>query len=239
MRKTLLLVALLAVSCGTARQAADTYFTIDEMPDLVKCLPAPPEPGSAGFAYDSTRYEWGKLQRLDPERAALADHDAIWTLPDLFTTFNEPFGMELSPEGTPQIWKLLEESINTVSLIRIRPKAHFHRIRPFEYFNEPLLTTWEEAEVRGEGSYPSGHTIRSWAVAMILAEINPDAAEALYARGWIYGDSRVIVGAHWQSDVDNSRVAAAIGYAHLQSSPAFRAQMERAKKEFRRLQRRR
>ncbi len=48
----------------------------------------------------------------------------------------------------------------------------------------------------------------------------------------MYGESRVITGAHWQSDVDASRVVASIGYAKLQSSPEFRAQMEKAKAEF-------
>ena len=49
----------------------------------------------------------------------------------------------------------------------------------------------------------------------------------------MYGESRVIVGAHWQSDIDATRVAASIGYSRLQTSPAFRAQMARAQAEFR------
>ena len=45
----------------------------------------------------------------------------------------------------------------------------------------------------------------------------------------------MIAGAHWQSDVDVSRVAASIAYSRLQTSPAFRAQMAQAQEEFRRL----
>ena len=89
--------------------------------------------------------------------------------------------------------------------------------------------------MRGEGSYPSGHTMRGWSAAMLLAEINPAAANALYARGWMYGESRVIAGAHWQSDVDASRVAASIGVTALHTSPEFLAQMARAQEECRRL----
>ena len=99
-------------------------------------------------------------------------------------------------------------------------------------YDEPLLTRWEEEELRGEGSYPSGHTIRGWAAALILSEINPAAAEALFKRGWQYGESRVIVGAHWQSDVDASRPAASIAYSFLQTSPAYRRQVEKARAEF-------
>ena len=43
----------------------------------------------------------------------------------------------------------------------------------------------------------------------------------------------VISGAHWQSDVDVTHLAASIGYSRLQTSAAFRAQMELAKDEFR------
>ena len=220
------------VSGGTPAEV-QTYFTIDDMPDLVKCLPAPPAWGSSEFAYDSLRYFWGKEQRTDSLRAAQAKSDAVWTLEALFASFNEAFGMTLSPEETPQIWKLLVTGISTTDLIRVRPQAYFHRLRPFEYFNDHLLDPSEEDELSGEGSYPSGHTIRGWSVALLLAEINPDAAGAIYSRGWDYGESRVIVGAHWQSDVDASRAAASIAYGRLHTSRQFREQMERAKTEYR------
>ena len=66
----------------------------------------------------------------------------------------------------------------------------------------------------------------------MLAEVNPAAADTIFARGWMYGESRVIVGAHWQSDVDASRVAASIAYCALHASPEFREQMAKAQAEF-------
>ena len=229
------------LSCGVCLSAQTTpepYLTIDDMPDLVQCLPAPPAPGSAEFALDVQRYEWGKKQRLDPEQAAIAEHDAYWDFDSLAVIFSEPFGMEISPKSTPQIYQLLTRGVATLQLIRVRPKKHFMRQRPFEYFNEHVMNLWEEDDVRGEGSYPSGHTIRGWGAALILSEINPAAANALYHKGWEYGVSRVIVGAHWQSDVDASRPATSIAYSLLQTSPAYRKQVARAKKEFKRLTKR-
>lgn len=238
----LVLSFALSQSCSVGRgvvasegQKVPTYFTIDQMPDLVKCLPAPPAWKSQEFQYDSIRYFWGKALRADSARAAVANSDAVWSLEALLGSFKDQFGLTVSKETTPEIWKLLETSISTIDLIRIRPKAHFLRKRPFEYFNDHILTTWEEDELRGEGSYPSGHTIRGWSAALLLAEINPEAANEIFARGWEYGESRVIVGAHWQSDVDASRAAASIAYDKLQTSPAFRKQMARAVKEFKRL----
>ena len=234
-----MLVMILALaSCATVNKAGSgrtLYFAMDEMPDLVKCLPAPPAFGSQEFAYDSLRYYWGRQQRLNAERAAVADKDAGWQLDSVFATFNGAFGMKISASGTPEIHKLLTDAISTIEQIRVHPKAYYHRQRPFEYFNDHTLTAWEEDALRGEGSYPSGHTIRGWSVALILSEVNPDAAEALYARGWEYGESRVIVGAHWQSDVDASRAAASIAYAKIQTSREYRRQVAKARAEFLRL----
>ena len=228
-------IFLAAGSFFANAQESKTYFDIDEMPDLIKCLPAPPDTVRAEFTNDIIRYFWGKEQRSDKERARMVEHDAQWDLDSLFTTFNDQFGLIISKETTPEIHKLLEKSISTIQLIRVRPKAYYNRKRPFVRFNEHMLTSWEEEELAGNGSYPSGHTIRGWSTALLLSEINPDAANELLARGWEYGDSRVIAGAHWQSDVDAGRHAASIAYAKLQTSPEFREDMDKARNEFVRL----
>ena len=235
-RTFLLSVFVPFLAAATLRaQEYRTYFTIDDMPDIVRCLPAPPDTTGVDFAYDISRYFWGKAQRADAERAAVAVRDATWSIDTVITIFSEPFGHPVTKEETPEIYKLLYEGIATVELIRVRPKAYYHRPRPFVRFHEHTLTVWEEEELSGEGSYPSGHTIRGWSAAILLTEIDPTAAERLFARAWTYGESRVIVGAHWQSDVDASRLAADIGCAYLRSSRAFLFQMARAKAEFARL----
>lgn len=216
-----------------AQDEVQPYFTTEELPDLIKCLPAPPDTIGEHFTHDIMRYMWGKQQRLDPERADMARRDAVWSFEALSAEFSVPFGMTINEEETPEIWKLLVTAITTTDQMRVAPKAFYHRRRPFERFNEHMLTTEEEEYLRGEGSYPSGHTMRGWTAALLLAEVNPEAANEIFARGWAYCESRVIVGAHWQSDVDASRVAASIGYSRLQTSPAFRLQMAKAQAEFR------
>ena len=232
------LLALIYV-CGMAvelcAQKVQPYLSVGELPDLIKCIPAPLAFDSPEFANDVVRYQWGKQQRLNPERAAIAKRDAVWSFEALFAEFSEPFGLQISQLGTPEIWKLLKTSLVTTDQMRVAPKAYYHRLRPFEMYDEHLLSPETENELRGEGSYPSGHTTRGWVTALLLAEIAPGRADTIFARGWMYGESRVIEGAHWQSDVDVSRVAAGIGYAALQTSPAFREQMEAAKAEYARL----
>lgn len=233
MKKFVICIAVLVTTFSAAAQdrTVQPYFTAEEMPDLIKCLPAPPDSLSPAFAYDIMRYMWGKTQRQDSLRADMARRDAVWSYEALLTELSVPFGYSISETATPELWKLLVTSLATTDQMRVAPKAYYHRTRPFARFHEePFLE--DDAPFRNEGSYPSGHTMRSWTAALILAEVNPEAADAIFARAWQCGESRVISGAHWQSDVDATRAAAGIGYSRLQTSDAFRTQMLRAREEF-------
>lgn len=232
MKRNLIIALLFVCGISVAQNEMQPYLTVEQLPNLIKCLPAPPAFDSPEFANDLMRYNWGKQQRLDEARAEIARRDAAWDYDSLFTEFNVPFGLTISKENTPEIYKLLITSLKTTDAMRVAPKAYYHRLRPFELLGDHLLVESEEEFLRGEGSYPSGHTHRGYTCALLLAEINPANADTILARGWIYGESRVIDGAHWQSDVDASRVSAAIGYGALHTSAAFLAQMAAARKEF-------
>ena len=227
----------MCVAIGAYAQEFVPYIPEDQMPDVVACIPAPPSHKSAEFKYDIVRYKWGKQQRKDPARLEMAVRDAIWSVDTTLAILGEPFGLKVSREKTPAIYEVLTRGITTIEIIRFKPKAHYFRIRPFAFFKEPSIFPQDDAWLSTEGSYPSGHTIRAWACALLMAEINPARAEAVFARAWKSGESRVISGCHWQSDVDASRPVASIGYARLQTSAEFRAQMALAQDEFRRLTR--
>ena len=218
-----------------AQESFEPYIPEEQMPDVVECVPAPPQDPSSEFDHDILRYMWGKQQRKDPARLQMAIRDAVWNLDSTLVILGEPFGLKVSKTDTPAIYEVLTRGITTIENIRFKPKAHYFRIRPFAYFKEPSIFPQDDDWLATEGSYPSGHTIRAWACALLMAEINPAAAGAVFARAWASGESRVISGCHWQSDVDASRPVASIGYARLQTSAAFRAQMALAQEEFRRL----
>ena len=223
---------VVAVMTAMSLQAQEKYIELSQMPDLLKIMPAPPASDSPEFAYDIVRYGWGKQQREDSVRLALAIADAEWNdHTKIYAQWQEAFGLEITEKGTPEIWKLLETSMATTDPMRIEVKAFYHRQRPFERFND-TMPTGEEVFLRGEGSYPSGHSLRGWGISLLLAQIAPQRADAIYRRGWDYCNSRVIVGAHWQSDVDASRTVASIGFCALQDSEAFVSQMKKAQAEY-------
>lgn len=228
-----LALSLLSGCVSQSSESPQPYIAEELLPDVVQCVPAPPAFNSPEFEYDYIRYEWGKAQRANPERLAEAVRDAIWSLDTTLAIMSVPFGLKVSAADTPRIYKVLTRGITTIENIRFRPKAYYFRIRPFAYFKEPSIFPEDDDWLATEGSYPSGHTIRAWACALLMAEINPEATEAVFARAWASGESRVIAGCHWQSDVDASRPVASIGYARLQASREFRQDMARAQREFR------
>ncbi len=215
-----------------AQENVTPYIELQQMPRLVKIMPAPPAFDSPEFANDVVRFGWGKQQRQNPERVALAIADAEWdNHAKLFLQWKDAFGLEISETGTPEIWKLMEKGLATTDPMRKEPKSYYQRQRPFERFDD-AMPSHEEADLRGEGSYPSGHSLRGWTISLLLAQIAPARAEEIFSRGWDYCNSRVIVGAHWQSDVDASRTAASIGFCALQGSRDFREQMQLAQLEY-------
>ena len=221
-----------AAVCAQAQSKPEPYFSFRELPNMLKWAPAPPDTMGAAFTYDIMQYMWGKQMRQNKERADIAIRDAVYSLECIAQEFSEPFGLTISEENTPEIWKLLRDAKATCEAISGFPKYYYKRKRPFVRFQEPTATPQFEPELRRNFSYPSGHTILGWASALLLTEINPERADTILARGMMYGESRVIVGAHWQSDVDAGRLAAAAAYARMHTSERFLEQMRRARQEF-------
>ena len=232
MKNKMLLLAVVAMLIPAAAAAQNEIFTVDEMPNAVNYLPAPPDTTSAAFMYDMVRYQWGKEKRHDPVRAKQAIDDAEWGVDVACRIFSQPFGMEISKTNTPELYRLLEMSVATCDLATHKAKDHYMRKRPYARFNEPSLVPGDEEELRTNGSYPSGHTMLGWSTALVLMEVNPDAQDALLTRGYAYGESRVIAGFHWQSDVNAAMLAASAAVARLHTSDLFQEQMKKAKTEF-------
>ena len=69
-------------------------------------------------------------------------------------------------------------------------------------------------------------------MALLLCEINPDAQDDILKLGYEWGQSRVIAGYHWQSDVDASRLVAAAGYARLHTNSEFLVDIAAARQEY-------
>ena len=237
--KRILLVGalILAGSLGISARDHSThpakyFLTEQEIASSLELLPPPPAEGSAQFEYDKAQYAWGKSIR-ETARGKQAVQDANLSAGWLNDAFGEAFGSEISEEKTPELCKLIAKVHRDAGNLGTRAaKEHYMRARPFMYYNEETATPWSDEGLRKNGSYPSGHTSVGWAVALVLAEINPARNLEILRRGFEFGQSRVIVGAHWQSDVDMGRIVGASIVATLHANEGFIKQLAKAKKEF-------
>ncbi len=208
-----------------------------DIPRSVDFLPAPPAEGATDMARDKALYERTRAAK-GTERWLLAARDADIRLDrgagELFT---ESFGLKISREGTPATYALLHGVFPDLIASFNSAKERYMRIRPFVYYNAPgsTCTPAEEEHLSGNGSYPSGHSTLGYGMALVLAEISPERQNAIIKRGIEIGQSRVICGAHWQSDVDAGRLVAAATMAQLHNSEEFCKLMAKAKEEIRRI----
>lgn len=206
------------------------YLAADQYPDSLALLPAPPAPGSAAAQADQAAFENTRALAQGP-RGVLARKDANLSFPASANAFACTTGFEFDPQLTPHLTTLMRRSFADAGLSTYKAKLFYQRQRPFVVNNSGTCTPDDEPALRKDGSYPSGHTAIGWAWALVLTGLMPERTDALLARGYAFGQSRVICGAHWQSDVDNGRVVAAAAVARLQADPVYQAQWKRAAAE--------
>lgn len=220
-----ILLFLLFTSASRAEEFRHEDFSI--------LLPPPPEVGSLQHELDEAAYENGKKLRSTPrgvEAALDADFDQI------MNRFSDSFGHELSAKETPAIIALLTYSSDKLyyQLIKIQ-KTKFKRKRPYISHAEHTCYKKDEENHYEDHSYPSGHSASAWIIALILTELVPERAGQVIKHGFEVGQSRVICGYHWQSDVDIARPIASAFLSQLHSTNKFRILFEAAKKEVEKL----
>jgi acid phosphatase (class A) len=82
-------------------------------------------------------------------------------------------------------------------------------------------------------SYPSGHSTFGVMTAILLANMVPEKRGELFARGWDYGQSRIIGGVHFPTDVESGRIEATAMVALMMQNADFRTDFASAKMELR------
>ncbi len=229
---TLISTAALAAH-NDVRTAPEKYYLNDsDVADSYNLLPPPPAYDSVAFLNDQAQYNKGYMLRKT-ERGAQAAKDADIDAKSVAASFSESFGLKISKDNTPEIYKLMSKMVEDAGDLSTRAaKEHYMRVRPFAFYGVNTCNMKDQKTLSTNGSYPSGHTAIGWATALVLAEINPYRQNEILKRGFEIGQSRVICGYHWQSDVDAARVVSSAVVARLHANDEFNAQMKLAKEEF-------
>ncbi len=205
------------------------YLGPEQRPDHTVYLPAPPAPdsvlGTADMAlYRATRALEGSA------RWRLAAHDADIGQRDLFRDFKCSLGVDLGAVQAPAATRLLTRASADLFPLIGASKDYYKRPRPYLVEKLPLCIVPSEELTRG-GSYPSGHSAAGWLYALLLAETAPDHASLILARGRAFGESRVVCGVHYLSDIEGGRTLATALLAALNGSAEFAADLTAARSE--------
>ena len=209
---------------------APGYLEKSDLPDSLVLLGPPPEKDSAALARDEEARK-ATIPLRGTARWNLAYTDADLAFPQAADNFSCAMGIKIDEKQTPRLYTMMRKVLSDLGLSTYGVKNKYNRVRPFVLHNEATCRADQEAILRTDGSYPSGHTAAGWGWALIFAQINPERSNQLFQRGIAFGQSRVICNAHWQSDVDAGRIMGAATVARLQTNPAFLADLEAAKAE--------
>lgn len=206
------------------------YLPMDDLLRTVEIVPPAPAADSARQALDD-EVSRSALALQGTARWELAARDAELGFPGAPEAFSCAAGIPITESQTPRLYILMRRTLADLGLASYSAKNAYQRERPFMVNGEPTCTPQEEEELRHDGSYPSGHTSIGWGWALILAELIPERAEAILARGRAFGESRNVCNVHWYSDVIAGRMVAASAVSQLHADEDFEVALAGAQRE--------
>lgn len=196
------------------------YLSPELTPDGVAVLP-PPARGARAVA---DRAVFRATRRLRGSARWAVARDDVHS--EAFGHFACALNMALTPALAPELARLLDRAATSGV---VDPVKRFYRTpRPYLGTGAPICQP-RTAALAANGDYPSGHAAGGWMEALILAELVPDRATQVLARGRAFGESRMVCGAHSLSAVQAGWLAGAAATAALHGSAAFRADLEAAR----------
>lgn len=210
------------IALAAPAPAAAQSFVNGERDGILALLPAPPVDASiAGQADLATVLLIQRLRSRADETAASADAGLgplDWA--------REALGAGYEADRHPERFALFERARRDMTALvdlvkargpqRARPAARDPRVRPSL-----------SVEGHGANSWPSGRAAASRAWAGILSDLFPERADALALAAQRTGESRLIGGVHYPTDLAAGHWLADAFLARLRAHSAYRAELRR------------
>jgi acid phosphatase (class A) len=221
-------VALVAVAGASWRWHDEhaTRFLPPVTAEFVARFAAPPAPESA-----TTRRELDELLELQKSRSPAAVAAAQADRRTRIVRFYDAVGLDAKhPPELPRLEKVAQRVEDDVRIYVRAVKDQFRRLRPYKI--EPRLKPCIE-NVKGDLSYPSGHSAYGWAMAYLLGSMVPERMPQLEARAAEFARQRMICGVHFPSDLEAGKIAARFVLDAMPASPEFNQELAAARAELR------
>lgn len=222
-----ILVGLAAVGAATGQPTPSGYLTTT--PDPAQILRPAPKEGDARDLEDKRLYEAARKLEGQP-RWSLAQADVPYTVTNRIANFSCAVGVKMDAASAPKLAAVLNRASMDVGRLNSAAKAVYSRARPYKRWGGAICTEKSPA-LDNSFDYPSGHAQLGWMDALILAEIAPDRAAPILARGRAFADSRAVCGVHTVSAIEAGELLGSAQFALSQSEAAFRADLDAARAE--------
>jgi acid phosphatase (class A) len=157
------------------------------------------------------------------------------------------FGNAAAINHDPQVLALLNEAAREATTLTGPAKNFWKRARPFAFSSNveafadmaqaktaalgsgtrsadlggSVLRLMSGAADLAHSSYPSGHATFGTVCAILLAQMVPEKRAELFARGLDYAHSRMVVGAHFPTDLEAGRLTGTVAVELLAQNARF------------------
>ena len=231
MRRWLLsFIALIAASLASsavlssAARAADTYYISPSEIDLLHILAPPPPPDSPAGKTDLEGVLAAVNSRTEASIKQAQDDDQRTVF-----RFADVMGPNFRTENLPLTTQLFQHVYQDGNAATLAAKNFFKRTRPFVIDPEIKILVVQPPDF----SFPSNHSTFGNEAGILLADMVPENAVAIFARAAEYAHNRVVAGVHFPTDVEAGHLAASVIDNTLLHNPRFEADFAQAKAEVR------
>jgi len=221
-RSKILFLCLLFAGICHAKDVA--VWPMPPVSYFVERIPPPPKEGDASDVSDLD-YVLAVQAGATPEQIAHSQRTAKL---NPFDIFGEVLGPGFTSGKYPGTEILLKRVKETGEAVKEELKAYYVRRRPVDAHEKEGVVAHVGRDV--SYSYPSGHSLRGWLLALVLGELEPSKKYQLLNCGAAVGWDRVLAGVHYQSDTIASRAVGRLIFNKLMADPDFVAELEKVKK---------
>jgi acid phosphatase (class A) len=216
-------VAAIVLACVAPALGKPNFLSPQDYdPKLI--LPAPPADGTA-----ASQAELAELKRIEANRTAadfaqaLSDDET-----ENPTIFKVVLGDGFDLKALPATAKLLADVRNDEKEAASAAKNFFQRNRP--WILDPSLKTCARDDP-AKSSYPSGHSTMGYSMAVVLAALVPEKAQAIMARADAYAENRLVCSMHFRRDIVAGQVLGTVVGVTLLHNAQFRVEFDAAEQE--------
>lgn len=197
---------------------------VAELPNL---LPPPPAAGSAAAQRDLQAVLTVQQSRTAQDMAAAkadVEHSVF--------RFADAIGANMQAAALPKTAAFFERVARLDRAEAKAAKRYWKRPRPSVVSSDVHPLSKEKTD---DWSYPSGHATFGYTTAVLLANMLPEKRAEIFARADVYAQHRIVMGAHFPTDLEGGRLAGTLIAAQILRDPQWQVDYDAARGELRRV----